>query len=434
MKQLGLVLRSIWNSRTIRAKLLAVFALTALFRFLAHVPLPGVDVAQLQSIFAQSQLLGMLDIFSGGTLANFSLLAVGISPYITASILVQVSGLFFPRIKEMQKESEATRAQLTQWMRIFSVPIGVIQSLSLLFLLRSQGLLTVTDPLAMMTMILSLVTGSLVVMWLGEQLTRYGIGNGVSWIIFVGIVSQIPSSLGQTYAMRDSVGTTVLLALALGLAFVMGSVVFMAEAVRRLPLQQAKRTQGNREYGGSITYLPIKVNQFGVMPVIFALPLLTMPVTIATLLMNIQGAPTWVLTLSQQLQLWFRPGDTVYNTLYFLFVFAFTFFSIFVYFNPKDFAEDLKKSGTYVPGVRPGKPTADLLLTILLRLSFIGGLYLGIVALLPILAQSMTGIATVAVGGTGLLIVVSVVLESVQAIQSQLIQDQYDQYLDKEEI
>jgi preprotein translocase subunit SecY len=432
VRQLGLVLRSIWNSRTVRAKLLAVFALTVLFRFLAHVPLSGVDVVKLQAIFAQSQLLGILDIFSGGTLANFSLLAVGISPYITASILVQISGLFFPRIKEMQKESEGTRAQLTQWMRILSVPIGVMQSLSLLFLLRSQELLTATEPLQLMMMIFSLVTGSLIVMWIGEQLTRYGIGNGVSWIIFIGIISQVPTSIAQTYAMRGTVGTTTMLALGLGLAFVMASVVFMAESVRRLPLQQAKRVKGNREYGGAITYLPIKVNQFGVMPVIFALPLLTLPTTIATLLLNVKGAPTAVLMFAQQLQLWFRPGSTIYNSLYFIFVFAFTFFSIFVYFNPKDFAEDLKKSGTYVPGVRPGKPTADLLLTVLLRLSFIGGLYLGIVALLPILAQSLTGIATIAVGGTGLLIVVSVVLESVAAIQSQLIQDQYDQYLDKE--
>ncbi len=430
MKQLTSVLRSVWNSRTVRAKILVTLALTVLFRFLAHIPLFGVDIEQLKALFQQSQLLGILNIFSGGALKQFSVLAVGVSPYITASIIVQVAGLFFPRIKEMQREGEATRAVLTQWTRILTVPIGVMQSLSLLFLLRSQGLLTASAPQDFVLMILSLLAGSLTVMWIGELLTRYGISNGVSWLIFIGIVSQVPTSIAQTWLLRTSVGMPTLLLLAAGLAVAMGSVVFMTEAVRRLPLQQAKRVRGSREYGGQISYLPLKVNQFGVMPVIFALPLLSLPTTIGTLLLNAPNMPAQIIALAQQLQIWFRPGAGVYNTLYFLFVFLFTFFSIFIYFNPKDFAEDLKKSGTFVPGVRPGKPTADLLLRILLRLSFIGGLYLGVVALLPLLAQGWTGITTLTVGGTGLLIVVSVVLETVQSLQSQLIQDQYDQYVE----
>lgn len=429
MKQLSSVLRALFLSRSIRAKILATLGLTVLFRFLAHIPLFGVDIAQLMSLFAQNQLLGILNIFSGGALAQFSLLAVGISPYITASILVQIAGLFFPKIKEMQRESEATRAQLTQWTRMLTVPVGVMQSLSLLFLLRSQGLLTASSPQEFILMILSLVTGSVLVMWIGELITRYGVSNGISWLIFIGIISQVPTSISQTWMLRESVGLTTVLLLAAGLVAAMGSVVFMTESVRRLPLQQAKRVRGSREYGGSISYLPIKVNQFGVMPVIFALPLLTLPTTIATLLLN-ANVPGQVKLAAQQLQVWFQPGHNIYNVLYFLFVFLFTFFSIFVYFNPKDFAEDLKKSGTYVPGIRPGKPTADLLLRILLRLSFIGGLYLGIVALLPILAQQATGISTLTVGGTGLLIIVSVVLETVQSLQSQLIQDQYDQYVE----
>lgn len=429
MKQLTSVLRSVWNSRTVRAKILATLALTVLFRFLAHIPLYGVDIEQLKALFQQSQLLGILNIFSGGALAQFSLLAVGVSPYITASIIVQIAGLFFPRIKEMQRESEGTRAILTQWTRVLTVPIGVMQSLSLLFLLRSQGLLTATSPQDFILMILSLVAGSLIVMWIGELLTRYGISNGVSWLIFIGIVSQVPTSLAQTWLLRTTVGMPTILALTVGMALAMASIVFMTEAVRRLPLQQAKRVRGSREYGGQISYLPLKVNQFGVMPVIFALPLLSLPTTIATLLLNAQ-VPAAVIALAQQLQIWFRPGAGVYNTLYFAFVFLFTFFSIFVYFNPKDFAEDLKKSGTFVPGIRPGKPTADLLLRILLRLSFIGGLFLGTIALLPILAQNWTGITTLTVGGTGLLIIVSVVLETVSSLQSQLIQDQYDQYVE----
>lgn len=428
MNRVLTTIRSLWTSREVRAKLVATLALTAAFRLFAHIPLFGVNLDQLKALFQQSQFLGLLDIFSGGALANFSVMAVGISPYITASILIQIAGLFFPKIKEMQKESEGTRAQLTQWTRILVVPIAVAQSLSLLFLLRSQGLLTAQTPQDFMGMIFSLVAGSMIVMWIGEQLSRYGIGNGTSWIIFVGIISQIPTSLSQTWALRETANPTHLLLLAAGLVGVMLSVVFMNEAVRRVPIQQARRVRGTHVYGGTMSHIPIKVNQFGVMPVIFALPLLALPTTIATLLLN-TNVPSGLAALARQMQTLFVPGSTVYNALYFLFVFFFTFFSIFVYFNPKDFAEDLKKSGTYVPAVRPGKPTADLLMRILTRVSFVGGLYLGIVALLPILAQQWTGIATLTVGGTGLLIIVSVVLEMVRAVEAQLVQDQYEQYI-----
>ncbi len=428
MKRVLTVVRSLWTSREVRAKLIATLALTALFRLFAHIPLFGVDLEQLRLLFQQSQFLGILDIFSGGALANFSVMAVGIGPYITASILIQMSGLFFPKIKEMQKESDGTRAQLTQWTRLLVVPIAVAQSLSLLFLLRSQGLLTANTPQDFMGMIFSLVAGALIVMWIGEQLTRYGIGNGTSWVILVGIVSSIPTSLAQTWALRSTVSSTHLLLLALGLVAVMVSIVFMNEAVRRVPIQQARRVHGSHVYGGAMSHIPIKVNQFGVMPVIFALPILTLPTTLATLILNV-NAPSWLVTLAHQLQIWFAPASTTYNVLYFLFVFFFTFFSIFVYFNPKDFAEDLKKSGTYVPAVRPGKPTANLLMRILTRISLVGGLYLGTVALLPILAQKATGVNTLTVGGTGLLIVVSVILEMVRAVEAQLVQDQYEQYI-----
>ncbi len=428
MNRLWSTIRSLWTSREVRAKLIATLALTALFRLFAHVPLFGVDLEKLSALFKQSQFLGLLDIFSGGALARFSVMAVGISPYITASILIQMSGLFFPKIKEMQKESEGSRAQLNQWTRFLTVPIAVAQSLSLLFLLRSQQLLVAGSPQEFVAMIVSLVAGSMIVMWIGEQLTRYGIGNGTSWVIFVGIISQIPTSFSQTWALRSTVNPTYLLLLAAGLAAVVLSIVFMNEAIRRVPIQQARRIRGSHTYGGAMSHIPIKVNQFGVMPVIFALPILTLPTTVATLLLNAK-LPSGIIAFARQLQLWFAPGSLTYNWLYFLFVFGFTFFSIFVYFNPKDFAEDLKKSGVYIPAVRPGKPTAEFLLRVLLRISFVGGLFLGAVALLPILAQKATGVTTLTVGGTGLLIVVSVVLEMVRAVEAQLVQDQYEQYV-----
>jgi preprotein translocase subunit SecY len=422
-------LRALWHSTELRQKLFYTLALIALFRLIAYIPLFGVDTQQLRALLAGNQFLGVLNIFSGGTLTNFSIGAIGIGPYITASILVQISGLFIPKIKEMQKESEATKAQIQQWIRVLSVPIGVMQSLSLLFLLRSQGLLTATQPLELMTMILSLVAGSVAIMWIGELLTKHGIGNGTSMVIFTGIISQIPTSLIQSWALRGSVGSTTLLGLGGALLFLMGSVVFMNEAVRRLPIQQAKRQAGSSQYGGSFSHLPLKVTQFGVMPIIFALPILTLPSTLASLILNTQlTLPDWLVNTARTAQIWFTPGNSVYTWVYFVFVFAFTFFSIFVYFNPKEFAEDLKKSGAYVPGVRPGKPTAQLLMRTLLRIAFVGGLYLAVVAVLPLLAQGYTGVGTLTIGGTGLLIVVSVVLENMQQIQAQLVHDQYDKY------
>lgn len=428
MKQIIKTLRGLWWSQELRRKLLFTLILTAFFRLIAFVPLFGVDIAALQNILASNQLLGVMNIFSGGTLANFSVAAIGISPYITASILLQVSGLFFPKIKEMQKESESTRAQLQQWTRFLSVPIGVMQSLSLIFLLRSQSLLTASHPFDLATMILSLVAGSLIVMWIGELVTKNGIGNGTSWIIFVGIISGIPQSITQTWALRSFIGAGTVLMVGAALLALMASVVFMQQAVRRIPIQQAKRQRGSSVYGGSMSHIPIKVIQFGVMPIIFALPILSLPTTIATLLLNID-IPVSLVEITRSVQALFTPGSTFYTWLYFLFVFGFTFFSIFIYFNPKDFAEDLKKSGAFVPGVRPGKPTSQLLMRVLLRISFVGGLYLALIAVLPLLAQNFTGVTTLTLGGTGLLIVVSVILDMLNQVQSQLVHDRYEEYI-----
>ena len=428
MKQVLQTLRGLWWSKDLRQKLLVTLGLTAFFRFIAFVPLFGVNIEQLRALLQGNQFLGILNIFSGGTLSNFSVAAVGISPYITASILLQVSGLFIPKLKEMQKESDATRAQIQQWTRFLTVPVGIVQALSLMFLLRSQGLLTAQQPLDFATMILSLLAGSLVAMWIGELLTKHGIGNGTSWIIFIGIISSIPTSIAQTYALRNFLGNTTVLLIGAALLLLMASVVFMQQAVRRIPIQQAKRQRGSAVYGGSMSHIPVKVTQFGVMPIIFALPILTLPTTVATLLLNM-NIPSWLATIARQAQALFTPGSTFYTSLYFIFVFAFTFFSIFIYFNPKDFSEDLKKSGAFIPGVRPGKPTAQLLMRILLRISFVGGLYLAVVAVLPLLAQRYTGISTLTLGGTGMLIVVSVVLDTITQVQSQLVHDRYEEYI-----
>lgn len=421
---------SLWRAPSVRRKIIITIALIALFRLLAHIPLVGVDRLALQNVFANNQLLGIIDLFSGGTLSRFSVIALGVGPYITASILFQVGGLIIPQLKEMQRESDGTRAQLNQWTRLLSVPIAVVQGVSVLTLLRSVNLVTTTQPIFVMSMLGSLVAGSLLALWLGELVTKHGVGNGVSVMIFAGIVSQVPASLAQTVSASGAgiVGNS--LWLAVGLILLMVAVVYVSQAERRVPIEQARRARGTSEYGKSRSYLPLKVNQFGVMPIIFALPLLTLPVTIATAVSGWAAAPSWAIAVARDVQIWLNPSSTFYIVAYFALVFIFTFFAISVYFNPVDFSEDLKKSGTYIPTVRPGKPTAVFLQTILNRLAMGGGLYLALVAILPLLAQKATGISTLTVGGTGLLITVSVILEVVKSLESQIIHDEYDRYRD----
>lgn len=425
-KTLSLI-RRIFATVELRNKILFTAAIFAIFRLFAHVPVPSIDVAALQALFSGSQFLGVLDIFSGGTLANFSIMAIGINPYITASIIFQLAAMVFPKLKEISKDGEAGREKINQYTRLLSVPLAVVQSISILALLNSQGLVQTSDPLMIVAMISTLVAGAMILMWLGELVTLYGIGNGISMVLFAGILSQFPVAVAQLLSVTTSQQYLQMIIFALMFIFVIASMVVINEAVRKVTVQYAKRVRGSRMYGGQTTHLPLKVNTAGVLPIIFAVTIMLVPPFVGRLLTQIQSAQA--ISIGQQLQVWFGPTHPVYNIVYFAVVFAFTYFSALIFFNTDDLSQELKKSGAFVPGIRPGKPTQQFLNYIITRITFIGAVFLGLVAILPSMMQSWTGIGSLALGGTSMLIVVSVVLETAKQVESQLVGQNYEKYV-----
>lgn len=419
-------LKKVASSSAIKRKLLFTALLFGVFRLLASIPLPGVDTPALQSIFGSNQFFSLLNIFSGGTLANFSVVAVGIQAFITASIIMQLLSLVIPKLKEMQKEGEAGKEQFNQYTRLLSVPLAVLQSISVLLLLRSQGLLTAQDPLVVVVMISTLVAGATLVMWLGELVSRYGLGNGISMILLAGILSQLPQLLGQMSVLTNAENiTATLFGVAVSFA-VMLTVVFMNEAVRRVPIQYARRIRGSQQFGGQSSFLPIKVNVTGVLPIIFAVTLMIVPSFAAELF--VQSDVAILKEIGQWLTRYFSPTSWLYMGVYFAVVFVFTYFSALVFFNAEDLSKELKKSGAYVPGIRPGSPTKKFLEFVVTRITLAGAIFLGTIAILPIIAQQLTGVQALAIGGTSVLIVVSVILETTKQIDSQLLEHNYDKY------
>ncbi len=427
MNQITSLLQRMFSNREIRKKILFTAAIFMVFRFLAHVPVPAVNLVQLRSIFASNQLLSVLNIFSGGTLSSFSVMAVGINPYITASIVVQVAGMIFPALKEMQKDGEAGREKLNQYTRILAVPVAVVQSISVLVLLRSQNLLQSQDPFTIITMIFTLVAGSMVLMWLGELVSLYGIGNGISMVLFAGIVGQFPTAIAQLLSVtgsQDMIKIGIFAALFLGVITLM---VFMNEAVRKVSIQYAKRNRGDKVYGGQTTHFPIKINVAGVLPIIFAVSFMLVPPFIGRFLTTLNKPQ--LTQIGQNLTLWFSPTAPVYMVIYFLLVFTFTFFSALVFFNAEDISEELKKSGAFIPGIRPGTPTKQFLEFVVTRITFVGAVFLGFIAILPSIAQSVTNVQSLAIGGTSMLIVVSVVLETAKQVEGLLVGENYDKFI-----
>jgi preprotein translocase subunit SecY len=420
------IVTQIFQTKKLRNKLLFTLGVFLVFRLLAHIPVPGVYLERLQAIFASSQFLNFLNIFSGGTLANFSIVAVGINPYITASIVFQLASMVFPQLKELQKEGESGREKINQYTRLLTVPLAVIQSISVIALLNSQQLLKTSNPLALIALITSLVAGALIVMWLGELITQYGIGNGISMILLGGIVSQFPITFAQAAASTTSQQFTTMLTFgSIGLAII-GVIVFMNEAVRKVNINYARRTRGSKVYGGQTTHLPIRVNVAGVLPIIFAVSIMLVPSFVSRILVS--SGREQLVAFGQKLTVWSNPVGIPYMLTYFLLVFSFTFFSALLFFNAGDMADELKKSGAFIPGIRPGGPTKKFLEYIVSRVSLAGAIFLGFIALLPSIAQLYTGLSNLAVGGTSILIVVSVVLETAKQVESMLVGQNYDQY------
>lgn len=416
-----------WKTPQLRRKIIITAALFIVFRFFAHIPIPGVDTAKLALLFSQNQFLGLLDIFSGGTLVNFSILALGINPYINASIILQLLTMVFPKLEELSKEGEYGREKVNQYTRMLTVPLAAVQSVGMYALLKNQGIVAHTDPLTIIAVMVTMTAGTVFVMWLGELITEYGIGNGISLLIFAGIVGRMPVSLGQTVSTITSESVTNLfLLLGLGIA-VIASTVVVNESVRRITVQYARRIRGNKIYGGGMSYLPLRVNQAGVIPIIFAVSLVLLPSLIGGFLQQ-TGNPG-IMAFGKILSSLFNPNGPFYNIIYFLLVIGFTYFYTAITFNPAKIASEIQKYGGFIPGIRPGAPTASYLNYILTRITVAGALFLGLIAILPSFARGVTGMSTLLIGGTGVLIVVSVVLETVKALEAQLVMRNYEGFL-----
>jgi preprotein translocase subunit SecY len=420
-------IKQIFDAKDLRNKFLFTAAIFAFFRLLAHIPAPGVDRHQLANLFSQNQLLGLLDIFSGGTLANFSVLALGLGPYINASIIFQLLTMVFPQLEELQKEGESGREQINQYTRYLTIPLGVVQGFGIFMLLRNFGLVQTVSPLQIISILTTMIAGTMIMIWLGELITEYGIGNGVSMLIFGGILARMPITIAQTVATTQAYQLTGYLIFAVvGLAVIAG-IVYMTQAVRKVPIHYAKRVRGSRMQGGQSTHLPLRLNQAGVIPIIFAVSLTLAPSFIGRMLTatKFEG----LINIGNTITNAFSPQSVVYNIVYFFLVIGFTYFYTAIVFDPEKISQEIKKNGGFIPGIRPGKATADYLNSILTKITLVGALFLGIIAILPSVVQGLTGLSQLTIGGTGILIVVSVILETSKSLEGMLAMRNYDSFL-----
>lgn len=408
----------------LRNRILFMCGILFVFRLTAAIPIPGVDIRQLQAFLSGNHLLGLLNIFSGGALDNLSIAMLGLGPYITGSIIMQLMTIVFPQLKEIYQEAgEAGRQKFNQYSRLLAVPLAVLQGYGLLAILAGQGILGNISTFDMATNIIIVTAGSLFLMWLGELISERGIGNGVSVMIFAGIVAGVPSSIQQTFVSFDVTQIPLFALFAvLGVA-VIAAVVFITEGERPVPVSYTKRVRGMRMYGGFSTYLPLRVNQAGVIPIIFALSILLFPQMFAGFLATSSNS---FLQSIGDLFLRFSQNMALYGAAYFILVFFFTYFYTAVTFDPDTISDNLQKSGGFVPGIRPGRPTADFLSHVITRITLVGAGFLGLIAVLPFAVQAATGIVTLSLGGTALLIVVSVVLEFMKQMQGKLVMREYE--------
>ncbi|TMI87745.1 MAG: preprotein translocase subunit SecY [Bacillati bacterium ANGP1] len=408
----------------LRRKFLFTIGMLAIFRLGSHIPVPGVDVARLQSIFSQQgNVFGFIDLFVGGALSRFALFALGVFPYITASIIFSLLEVVFPRLKEIHREEgEAGRRRIGQYTLYLSVFLAVIQAIGQTILIRNLGALPDARPLVFGEVVTTLVAGTMVLTWMGSIMTEYGIGNGVSLLIFGGIVARLPNQLKQTVALARVGESSVLFAL-FDIAMILASIVlviFVTQAVRKVPIQYAKRIVGRRMVGGQTTHLPIRIASAGVIPIIFAISVLQFPQTVAQF-----SAWPWLQRIGNALSI----NNALGAALYFILIIVFTYFYTAVSFDPDDVSDNIKKYGGFVPGIRPGRPTTEFLTRILERLTLVGAIFLGLIAVGPIALGRFTGQLTLYLAGTSLLIVVGVALETMKQIEAYVLMRHYEGFM-----
>jgi preprotein translocase subunit SecY len=411
-------LKIIVKDKSIRNRVLFVLGALIVFRALASIPIPGVDVFVLQEFFNNNQFLGLMNIFSGGGLANLSIVMLGVGPYITASIIMQLMTVMSPALKSMQTEDgEAGKQKFMQYSRMLTLPLAILQAFGFLTLLQNQGVIAGLDTFGFITNVILVVAGSMLLMWIGELVTEYGIGNGVSILIFAGIVATIPTTISQLFFSYNPAQLPLYLGATLVTLVITYGVVVMTEAERPVPITYSKQVRGGKTYGGTQTYLPLRLNQAGVIPIIFALSILLFPQMAINILATFNWP--WVASFSTYVLEFFN-NLPLYAAVYFILVFLFTFFYTAVTFDPESVSKNLQRNGAFIPGIRPGGQTSEYLGNLVTRLTLVGAIFLSFVAVLPIGMQMVTGVAALAIGGTALLIVVNVVLDLIRRIDAQV--------------
>jgi len=422
----------------IRRRLLFVAGILIIYRALAHVLIPGIDPTSLNAKGADNSIFGLLSLFSGGDVRRMSIVGLGLNPYINATIIMQILQTTIPRLQQLSREGEYGRNKITSYSRWLSVPLAALQAYGILAFLQAdlsrQGITAYTTPFSFetyqsWTQIIALTTGSIVLMWLGELITEKGIGNGISFIIFAGIVSRVPSTIGSFLSSPDWLELVVFGMVGILIIFV---IIFVQEGQRRIPIQYANRVRGHRIYQGGSTFLPLRVNMSGVIPIIFAISILLFPLQIATYFQA--SAVTWVKDISTGIISVLDTRGPLYLSLYFLLTLGFGFFYTFIVFKPDETANNLRKSGGFIPGIRPGQPTEDYLRRVAFRITLAGATFIAIVAVLPMLLAALPMFSNlnavgVGLGGTSILIVVSVVVETMKQLEAQLMMRSYEGFI-----
>lgn len=416
-------IKLIWTDGVLRKKVLFVLLALVVFRFLSIAPIPGIDTVALERFLSNNQFFGILNIFSGGGLSNLSIIMLGVGPYITGSIIMQLLTIMVPALKKLyHEEGEAGRRKFTQYSRLLTVPLAAIQGFALLSILEQQSILLDVTSFDRLVNLAIVIAGAVLIMWIGELISEFGIGNGVSLVIFAGIVSRLPSQVAELLFTFDPSQIPMFLMFAVAGVLIVAGIVLVTEAERPIPVTYAKKVRGMKVYGGGSTYLPLRVNQAGVIPIIFALSILLFPQMIGTLLAKFSYP---LLVKISQVLLSFSQTSVLYGVLYFILVFLFTYFYTAVTFDPEALSTNLQKNGAFIPGIRPGASTSDYIANVVGRITLLGAVFLGVIAVLPLIMQHITGLSSLALGGTSILIVVSVVLDLIKKIDAQVSMREY---------
>ncbi|MCL4374371.1 preprotein translocase subunit SecY [Patescibacteria group bacterium] len=427
MKEIREKINLLLRDPQLKRKTIFTLFLFFAFRVFAFLPVPAIDLPRLQALFSQNQFLSLLDIFSGGTLINFSVMALGLNPYINASIVIQMLSVLFPSLERLTKEGEYGRYKINQYTRLLTVPLTIAQAIGIYVLLRNQKVIGVLSPIQFFSFVVTMVAGTFILVWFGELISEYGLGNGISLLIFAGIIGRLPVVARRTLVVVNQEMIFSLIVFVVVAILVVAAVVFVNESVRKIPVYYAKRIKGNRMYQGATNFLPLKLNQAGVIPIIFAVSFVLFPQLIGNFLAYSKNLT--VATVARFLAQTFNPSGFFYNFFYFILVIGFTYFYTVIVFNPQKISEEIQKHGGFIPGIRPGLPTKQYLEKILYKITSVGALFLGMIAILPAIVSGLTKITSLLIGGTGVLIVVSVILETFKTIEAQLVMRNYDKFI-----